>query len=111
MGYPTANLEVPAAKLVPGDGVYAAVACWDGNCEQAAVSVGTAPTFDHQERLIEVHILDGSPQLVGARLTVHFAARLRDQRRFADRAALVAQISIDVAAAREALRANPLSPQ
>ena len=46
LGYPTANVEVPAGTELPDDGVYAG---WferaDGSRHVAAVSVGGRPTY------------------------------------------------------------------
>jgi riboflavin kinase / FMN adenylyltransferase len=116
LGFPTANLDVPVAKLIPADGVYAAVASWEGGpsaplCGHrvcgwpAAVSIGTTPTFGGSERLIEAHLLDvaAGGSFVGARMELHLVAYIREQRKFAGAAALSAQISRDIAAVRAAL--------
>jgi riboflavin kinase/FMN adenylyltransferase len=46
LGFPTANLDVPAEVALPGEGIYA---CWyerpDGSVHGAAASVGHRPTF------------------------------------------------------------------
>ena len=44
LGFPTANVRVPE-KLLPKDGVYAAVARYDGRDYAALVSIGTNPQF------------------------------------------------------------------
>lgn len=64
----------------------------------AAAAAATAATA-----ILEVHLLDFSGDLYGATLEVCFRARLRDERRFATPAELVAQIERDVARARELL--------
>ncbi len=97
LGVPTANLEPPAGKLVPATGVYAGVAVHPliGH-RLAAINVGLAPTFGGTERRVEVHILDFDGEWVGQTLEVQFGARLREERRFADAEALVAQIHADL---------------
>jgi len=83
--------------LVPPYGVYAGAALG----HRAAISVGLNPHFGGNERRVEAFLLDFDGDLYGRRLIVELWERLRDERAFADEAALVAQIGLDVAAARE----------
>jgi riboflavin kinase/FMN adenylyltransferase len=102
LGFPTANLEdVPT--LVPGDGVYAARAAWNGQTGPAAVNVGPNPTFGENARKVEVHLLDFHGDLYGQELTIDFLRRLRDTRRFGSAAELIAQLRRDVEMARAAV--------
>ncbi len=100
LGFPTANLDVPAGLLVPPDGVYAGAALG----RRAAVSIGTNPHFGGVERRVEAHLLDFDGDLYGQRLVVEVWSRLRGQRRFGSLTALVAAIGADVEQAREASR-------
>jgi riboflavin kinase/FMN adenylyltransferase len=50
-----------------------------------------------------VHLLDFDADLYGSQLRVHFVRRLRDELKFANLAALSAQIAEDIAAARQLL--------
>jgi riboflavin kinase/FMN adenylyltransferase len=100
LGFPTANLDVPAELLVPPDGVYAGWA----NDRRAAVSVGTNPHFDGVERRVEAHLLDFDGDLYGKRLLVEIWKPLRDQRRFDSLDELVTAIREDVERTRVAAR-------
>jgi riboflavin kinase/FMN adenylyltransferase len=107
IGIPTANLQ-PEGQLVPRPGVYA------GRCRlpagdswPAVVNIGRRPTFGGGDTTVEAHLLDYEGDLYGARLRLAFAARLRDEQRFASVAALVARIREDVRAARELLLPPP----
>lgn len=100
LGFPTANLDVPPALLVPLDGVYAG---WT-NGRRAAVSIGTNPHFDGVERRVEAHLLDFDGDLYGQRLVVEVWSRLRGQARFDSLDELVAAIAADVDRTREAAR-------
>jgi riboflavin kinase/FMN adenylyltransferase len=100
IGFPTANLQVPAVRTIPADGVYAALVPLEDRLLPAVVNVGGRPTFEDLERQIEVHILDFDRDLYGKRLSVEFVARLRDVRRFGSVDELRAQIRQDVEAAR-----------
>lgn len=106
LGFPTANLEPWPAKLIPGDGVYAALASVPEDdltrAFSAAVSVGKAPTFELEERVVEAHLITDEPlELVGKELHLQFIHRLREQRKFADRDELSEQIAHDVQKAEE----------
>ena len=98
---PTANLHLPANWCLP-DGVYVvqvAVAP-DDALHWGVANIGTTPTFGGSRRKLEVHLLDRSAALYGATLRVHIRHFLRDTRRFADAAALQAQIRADIAVTR-----------
>ena len=96
LGFPTANLDVPAALLVPPDGVYAGSALG----RRAAISIGTNPQFGGVERRVEAHLLDFDEDIYGERLVVQIWAHLRAQTTFASVDELVAAISADVARTR-----------
>ena len=100
LGFPTANLDVPEALLVPPDGVYAG---WTGG-RRAAVSIGTNPHFDGVERRVEAHLLDFDGDLYGERLVVELWEPIREQRRFDSLEELVAAIGDDVERTRGAAR-------
>ena len=100
LGYPTANLSVDPALLVPRFGIYAGSAL----DHRAAVSIGTNPHYGGEERRIEPHLLDFEGDLYGRRLVVELWERLRDEQVFASEQELVDQITRDVEAARAAVR-------
>lgn len=99
LGVPTANLRVRGVQLPP-DGVYAARARIAGTLLRGVANVGFNPTFGNQTRTVEIHLLDFSGDLYGQRVEIGFVARLRGERQFADVQALLAQIRLDIAAAR-----------
>jgi riboflavin kinase / FMN adenylyltransferase len=104
MGWPTANLRVPADRVMPPDGVYAARTVYDTQTYDAIAYIGTRPTFGAGERLIEVNLLDQTCDLYGQEITVQFVARLRGDHTFASADALSKQIACDVEEARSSLR-------
>jgi riboflavin kinase/FMN adenylyltransferase len=114
LGFPTANLE-PGEAARPPRGVWAAWARvtddplrLDGPQLPAVVNVGRRPTWYPEGALdlVEAHLLEPPPgELYGRWLELSFAARLREERRFAGPDQLVAQIARDVVAARELLAA------
>ena len=100
LGYPTANLSVPADLLVPAYGIYAGFALG----HRAAMSIGVNPHYGGDERRIEPHLLDFEGDLYGQRLVVELWRRLRDERAFANEDELLAQITRDVDETRAAKR-------
>lgn len=107
LGVPTANLETAEHTAIPADGVYAGwLASLDTDGQEtarwpAAISVGVNLTFDGQRRVVEAYALDRDDlDLYGVHVAVDFTARLRGMVRFDSAAALVAQMRVDIAAAR-----------
>lgn len=100
LGYPTANLSVPANVLVPAHGIYAGATLG----HRAAVSIGVNPHYGGNERSIEPYLLDFEGDLYGRRLVVELWRRLRDERAFANESELVSQIARDVEETRAARR-------
>ncbi len=100
LGFPTANLRVDPAALMPRYGIYAGEALG----HRAAISIGINPHFGGDERRIEAFLLDFEGDLYGRRLVVELWDRLRDEAVFESEAELVAQIARDVEAARAAER-------
>lgn len=100
LGYPTANVSVPAELLVPAYGIYAGSALG----HRAAISIGVNPHYGGDERRIEPYLLDFEGDLYGRRLVVELWRRLREERAFSSEEELVAQIARDVEEARAAER-------
>ena len=107
LGFPTANLSIPQDRTIPGNGIYATWAYVGETRYMAATNVGTRPTFDEKERIVETFILDYSGDLYDSEITVEFIKRLRDEIRFETVEALVAQIHEDVEQTRQVLNKDP----
>jgi len=104
LGFPTANVAVPAQLALPPGGVYAVQAGPRGaSLRPGVANLGTRPTFGGAGLSLEVHLLEPPGDLYGATLRVAFVARLRDERRFDGPADLAAQIAADAAATRALL--------
>jgi riboflavin kinase / FMN adenylyltransferase len=98
LGYPTANLAVSPALLVPAYGIYAGQV----GDHRAAISIGVNPHYGGQERRVEAFLLDFEGDLYGERLIVELWRRLRGERAFESEQDLIDQIGRDVAEARAA---------
>ncbi len=100
LGYPTANVVVPAQKLLPPDGVYRITGRHDGRDYLGLVSIGTNPTFDGAARTVEAWLLDFNGALYGEELALRDFRFLRAQRRFDSVDELVAQMRDDASEVR-----------
>ena len=103
LGFATANLPASDVELLK-DGVYAGRVLVRGTFRDAMMNLGRAPTFGGGARRLEIHLPGWEEPLYGERLLAFFLARLRDERRFADGAALRAQLARDREAAEAVWR-------
>jgi len=96
LGFPTANLAVDSAKLIPATGVYAVSVRLEENTYKGMMNIGLCPTFGGRtERRIEVHILDFDADIYGQTLNVQLLRRLRDEQKFPSINALTEQLRAD----------------
>jgi riboflavin kinase/FMN adenylyltransferase len=107
LGFPTANLRLHREKL-PLDGIFAVRVRIgaETRARDGVASLGTRPTVDGVEPLLEAHLFDFGGDLYGRRLAVEFVARLRGEERFASLDDLTRQMHRDAARAREILGAR-----
>jgi riboflavin kinase/FMN adenylyltransferase len=103
LGFPTANLNPPAAILFPKPGIYAVWAVYEGQRFPAVANLGWNPTFHDQKFSVEVHILNFDEDIYGQPLRVEFVERLRDEITFQGPGELIVQIKKDVERAKKIL--------
>lgn len=96
LGFPTANLAVPADLALPAAGVYACQAAVGDSHFAAATNIGVRPTFGGTYQTLEAHLLDFAGSLYGQRLRLAFLHRLRGEQRFGSLEELRSQIERDV---------------
>ena len=92
LGFPTANLKVDPRKLIPAAGVYAGRV----GKRQAAIYIGSSPTFGLGQTVVEVYLLNFKGNIRGKSLKVILEKRLRADKQFADVEQLKAQIAKDI---------------
>jgi riboflavin kinase / FMN adenylyltransferase len=97
LGFPTANVSVPA-KLLPKDGVYSALARYDGRDYAALVSIGTNPQFGGQAQTVEAWLRDFQESIYGRELALRELRYVREQRLFSGVSELVEQMQRDLLA-------------
>jgi len=103
LGFPTANIDIPAEKILPANGVYACRVWVNGSAYAAATNVGVRPQFHNKaERpVVEAYVLDFNRDIYEQDIRLEFVARLRDELKFASVEALVEQMKLDVLRTRE----------
>jgi riboflavin kinase/FMN adenylyltransferase len=103
LGYPTANLRM-GSRVSPVAGVFAVrVHGVRSQAMPGVASLGTRPTVDGREVLLEAHLFDFDGDLYGKRIEVEFVQKLRDEEKFDSLDAMVKQIGLDAQAARKIL--------
>ena len=103
LGFPTANLRLMRRKSP----VWGILAVWVRGIAArplpGVASLGTRPTVNGIEPLLEVHVFDFSGDLYGRAIEVEFVAKLRDEVKFDSLDAMVVQMKVDDARARAIL--------
>jgi riboflavin kinase/FMN adenylyltransferase len=105
MGFPTANLPMPKGTTL-GHGIYAVRAHLDGMAYDAAAYLGTRPTFDDGQPVLEVFLFDFNGDIYGREIEIEFVDFIRGDRRFRSVEELVTQMEADIAQAKAVLSAN-----
>ena len=102
IGFPTANLQVPADKYLPRTGVYSVRVYGNNLSPQLGVmNIGNRPTVGGQSLSVEVHLLDWSGDLYGQLLTVSLKKFVRPEQKFDSLDQLKEQIVKDCDTARQ----------
>ena len=96
MEFPTANIEVDESyKLIPKNGVYVVSSKYNGKIIYGMMNIGVRPTFDDNNKTIEMHIFNFDQDIYGTALRIEFLDRLREERKFESVDALIAQLRKD----------------
>jgi len=96
IGFPTANLLLSfKLKLLPQDGVYAALAIFQGKTYKAMLNIGFKPTVLGSARSIEVHLLNFNQEIYGDYLEVELLEKIRNEKTFPDLKSLKKQLELD----------------
>ena len=107
MGFPTANMHLGHC-LAPAFGVYAVrVNILDGDHvvgrHDGVANFGIRPMYQVNVPLLETHLFDFDGDLYGKYLSVEMISYIRPEAKFSGLDALIAQIALDAAKARDIL--------
>jgi len=94
LGFPTANVRLPPGTAL-GHGIYAVFVHHAGQRHHAAAYLGTRPTFDDGDAVLEVFLFEFEGDLYGQAIEVEFIEFLRSDAKFPSPAALTAQMERD----------------
>lgn len=102
LGFATANLATEK-ELIPASGVYACIAMVHGKEYKSVVSIGCKTTFGDHPLTIEAHLFDFKEDVYDQTMRLYFVKKLRDQKTFSDKDALIGAIEQDVTQAHHCL--------
>jgi riboflavin kinase/FMN adenylyltransferase len=109
LGFPTANIKLPRDTAL-GHGIYAVRITADGTTHQGAAYLGTRPTFDDGEPVLELFLFDFAGDLYGREIEVAFIDFVRADAKFTSVEALKEQMGRDCARAKAILDQAPPEP-
>ena len=95
-GLPDRQRSRAARSCLPKDGVYSAVARYDGRDHPALVSIGNNPQFGGDERTVEAWLRDFQHTIYGRELALRDLRYVREQRLFGESSELVEQMQRDL---------------
>lgn len=99
-GFPTANQNFPADRLIPAHGVYAVACHTPSGIYPGVANIGLRPTVEAPTRVnCETHIIGFSGNLYGKTIKIEFLKFLRPEQKFDSVEALQTAIRRDTDAA------------
>jgi len=105
IGFPTANMTLPAGLIHPRHGIYAVRTRIEGETTWRAgvANFGRTPTTGLRDPLLETMIFDWDGDIYGQKLEVALVAFLRPEEKFDSLDDMIVQMHKDVEAARRVL--------
>jgi riboflavin kinase/FMN adenylyltransferase len=95
LGVPTANIHLHRRRM-PLVGIFVVEIELDGSLYPGVASIGSRPTIDGTQVLLEAHLFDFNRDIYGSRITVIFLHKLRDEKRFDSLEALKDAMAEDI---------------
>jgi riboflavin kinase/FMN adenylyltransferase len=98
IGFPTANVDVPAEYILPPTGVYAVRIKVKGSWHHGVCNLGYKPTFRDVQAgrpTVEIYIFDFNDEIYGEQVMVEWHQRIRSEKKFSGIGELVEQIGKD----------------
>lgn len=101
IGFPTANIEVFAAQILPKESIYVVEIFVNNQWHQGMASIGRNISFEENRPVsVEVHIFDFHDDIYGEHVEVRWLEKLRSEIKFDSVEALIAQLKDDEAQSR-----------
>ena len=96
IGFPTANMQLSSAKLLPLSGVYSANVQIDDCNYSAIVNIGNNPTVGNLQISVEAHVLNFEGDLYEQTISIKLLHFIRNERKFTSLDELRSQIQKDI---------------
>ena len=96
LGFPTANLKLTTAYVLPAPGVYAGYVHIDNNKYKGIANFGYKPTFSGNEYNIEIHIIGFSNDIYHKKISFEMIKFIRKEMNFDSHDQLIEQINQDL---------------
>ena len=96
LGFPTANIKIPAGIIVPPNGVYISQTTFNHNTYKSITNIGTQPTVNGKEKNVETFLLNFEGLIYNKEIKVDFIQRIRPEKKFESVEALRAQVLEDI---------------
>ncbi len=96
LGFPTANLVLPADKLIPANGVFSGEVKLGKKTIHSMIYIGNKPTFGGKKTVVEVFLYNFDGNLYGKTLKVFLKKKLRGEKQFSSKDELIAQLQHDL---------------
>ena len=101
LGFPTANIALPASAALPKAGVYGVSASIHGTICRGIANIGLRPTIDEEVKItrLEAHFPEWkNGDFYGEKLEVNLHSFIREERKFDSIESLKKQIESDISA-------------
>ena len=101
LGFPTINIKMGSKTLIV-KGIFAVmVKGIDNRVLQGVASLGTRPTVNGVDSILEVYILDFNQDVYGYSVEVDFLHKIRDEKKFDSLGELTVNIEQDIVLAKQ----------
>lgn len=101
IGFPTANMQFPNSRIVPGKGVYHTSVMYKNGLYKSITNIGVKPTFGlDSDMTVETHLLDFDKDIYGESFKLLFHSKSRDEKKFNSVNDLIEKITSDVESRR-----------
>jgi riboflavin kinase/FMN adenylyltransferase len=101
LGFPTINIHLPNNHILPKKGVYYTKTLLGNEYFFSITNVGTRPTFDKDEILVESHLFDYNKDAYDKKTEIFFYEFIRGEIKFSSEQELIEQINADIIIAKK----------
>lgn len=83
IGFPTINIPAANHQVLPKQGIFSSLVKIENKIHPGVTYIGTRPTFDFKNKVIETFILGGfNRNIYNKQVTIYFLKKIRDEKKF-----------------------------